>query len=457
MTRLELVRWAALLVPLGAGAAALRLVPFSRREHGALLFAFLAAFVGLGVLHELASLVGWWSYAEVAGTWRGLPVDLWLGWAVLWGPLPVALRRSIPLPLAVVAAAWLDVVAMPALAPVVELHASWLVGEVVGLVLVLVPAVLLGRWLAERQRLAARTVGQLLVFAGLVGWLLPTTVFELADGSWSALFGRPGIVLAGAAQLAVLLALPGVAAVQELAQRGGGTPYPWDPPDRLVTTGPYAFVENPMQWSGTALLLLLAALSGSWALAGAAIGATAFASTVARPHEHEHLRRRFGAAHDRYRTAVRPWVPRWRPDVTEPGRLVLDGGCPRCRELGAAIRALEPDGLLLLDAREDRRLLQRARYDHPAGGADGLGAIGRALNHAALPWAALGWLLQLPVVRPALQVVADVVGPPPHAVGGSPEAVGGSPDALGPPFDPVVSSPDGTGAPRGVAAREVDA
>jgi protein-S-isoprenylcysteine O-methyltransferase Ste14 len=443
MTRLELVRWAALVVPLGAGAAALRGVPASRREHGALLFAFLAALVGLGVLHELATLARWWAYAEVAGSWRGLPVDLWIGWAVLWGPLPVALRRHVPLPLAVIAAAWLDVVAMPALAPVVELQPGWLVGETVGLVLVLVPAVLLGRWVAERRHLAVRTVGQVLVFAGLVAWLLPTTVFELADGSWSTLLGRPATALAGAAQLAVLLALPGLAAVQELAQRGGGTPYPWDPPDRLVTTGPYAFVENPMQWSGTALLLLLAALSGSWALAGAAIGATAFASTVARPHEHEHLRRRFGAAHDRYRSAVRAWLPRWRPAVSEQGRLVLDGGCPRCRELGTAIRALEPDGLLLLDAREDRRLLQRARYDHPAGGADGLAAIGRALGHAALPWAALGWLLQLPVVRPALQVVADVFGPPPHAVGARPDAVG--------------APPDRTGAVPGAAPREVEA
>jgi protein-S-isoprenylcysteine O-methyltransferase Ste14 len=349
----------------------------------------------------------------VAGSWRGFPVDLWIGWALLWGPLPVLLRRHVPLPMTVIGLAWLDAVAMPQLAPVVELHAGWWWGELVGLALVLLPAALLGRWTAERTHLRMRVAGQLLLFTGLVGWLLPTTVFELGDGSWATLLDRSPTLLLGAAQLAAILALPGLAAVHELA-RAGGTPYPWDPPDRLVTTGPYAFLDNPMQWSGTALLLLLAALAGSWSLALAAVGATAFASTVARPHEHDALRVRFGPAYDRYLAAVRPWRPRWRALVTHEATLAIDGGCARCRELGAAVLATRPDGLRLVDARDDVRPLRRLRYDHPAGGADGLAAIGRALGHATLPWAALGWLLQLPVLRTRLQTIADVFGPPPH-------------------------------------------
>jgi protein-S-isoprenylcysteine O-methyltransferase Ste14 len=413
VSRLEVVRWAVLLVPVLACLAAARLAPPSRRERGAHLLAFLAAFVGLGVLHELATIAAWWRFAEVSGSWRGLPVDLWIGWALVWGPLPVALRQHVPLPMAVIGAAWVDALAMPQLTPVVELSGGWWWGELVGLAIVLVPAALLGRWTAERTDLGARVVGQLLVFGGLVLWLLPTTVFELGDGSWATLLGRSPTVLLGALQFAAVLALPGLAAVHELA-RAGGTPYPWDPPARLVTSGPYAFLDNPMQWSATALLLLLAGLAGSWSLALAGVAATAFASTIARPHEHAALRASFGPAYDGYLTAVRPWWPRWRAFVPQEAVLAVDGGCARCRELGAAVLAARPERLRLVDARDDARPLRRVRYDHPDGGEDGLAAIGRALGHATLPWAALGWVLQLPPLRSLLQAIADVVGPAPH-------------------------------------------
>jgi len=59
----------------------------------------------------------------------------------------------------------------------------------------------------------------------------------------------------------VISEMPGISPkVLEFARRGGGTPYPWDPPDRLVTSGPYAYVRNPMQLSTTLIMLLAGAV-----------------------------------------------------------------------------------------------------------------------------------------------------------------------------------------------------
>jgi hypothetical protein len=59
---------------------------------------------------------------------------------------------------------------------------------------------------------------------------------NIAAGSWYRQL---------AAQSICLLALPGVAAVMEFAGRGLGTPTPYDPPKRLVTSGVYRYCANP--------------------------------------------------------------------------------------------------------------------------------------------------------------------------------------------------------------------
>jgi protein-S-isoprenylcysteine O-methyltransferase Ste14 len=96
--------------------------------------------------------------------------------------------------------------------------------------------------------------------------------------------------------------------VREFAAHGG-TPLPLDPPERLVTTGPYAHVANPMQLTCAVLLAGWGVLLASPAMVAAAGMAAAFSAGVAAWHEDAELDRRFGAEWRHYRRHVRLWLP----------------------------------------------------------------------------------------------------------------------------------------------------
>ncbi|MEV0152969.1 isoprenylcysteine carboxylmethyltransferase family protein [Micromonospora sp. NPDC050686] len=408
-------RYLSLAVPVLAVLAAARLGR-DRATRGAALLAFVAAAIGVAALNELARPAGWYAFAPVDGAFRGVPVDLWLGWAALWGPLPVLLRRVLPLPVALGLLLWVDVVAMPALAPLVRLGPYWLVGEAVGLLGVALPAQLLGRLGADRRHLRLRAVLQAVLFAALLLWFVPTVAFEFGDGSWARLTGLPGSWLLVLAQVALLLATPALAAVREFATRGGGTPYPWDPPPRLVTTGPYAYLANPMQCSAVALLLLTAAAAGSLALAGAAVAAAAFGAAVAGPHERHDLARRHGGPWREYRRRVRDWWPRRRPYVAgAPAVLWLDDGCGPCAATWRFLARRDPVGLTVVPATAHHRVLWRAEYAGGDGHRErGVAAVARALEHLGPGWALVGWTLRLPGVTWFAQLVTDAMIAAPH-------------------------------------------
>ncbi len=420
---LALIRYAVLVVP--AGLLGVLLATQRRRDRrtaGALLLTFIAASVAVFALNHVAHAAGWWRYAALDGSLNGVPVDVWLGWSVLWGPVPLLLRR-VPLPVLLLGLGWLDVLLMPRLGPVVELGDQWLLGELAGL-LVVVPVQLLGRWTIDRRRLAARAALQLITFTGLVGWLLPTAVFALGDGSWRELWTGPRWWTVTLFQLLALAAVPGIAAVREFVARGNGTPFPWDPPDRLVGTGPYAYLANPMQVSATAMLALLSLGTHSLALLVATVAAAAFSLTVAEPHERLDLAARLGRDWRRYDAAVRPWRLRRAPYVTRPARLYLARTCPVCAETRTWVERRRPYGLEIRAAEEypsgTVAGLRRARYAGPDGEtADGVAAVARAFEHCGPGWAYLGWLVRLPVVRPALQLLVDRTGGGPRDLQGA--------------------------------------
>ena len=101
----------------------------------------------------------------------------------------------------------------------------------------------------------------------------------------------------------------------EFALRGLGTPAPFDPPRRLVITGLYRWVRNPMYVAlGLALLgeVLLMPQIGREMVALIAVLSLVVSIMVVRIEEPS-LRKMFGGDYDEYCRHVPRWIPRLRP------------------------------------------------------------------------------------------------------------------------------------------------
>ena len=372
-------------------------------------------------LHIAAIRFGWWHFDATGGLFLGMPVDLYLSWACMWGLLPaIALPRA-PLIVVVAIALTADLLLMPAAAPVLQLHQGWTVGEAIGLLTALLPAQLLARWTARDEHLSRRVALQVVAFSGLVLFVVPTIVVESSGRSWGASPGSSWSAIV----LIHMLALPaivGLTAVQEFAERGGGTPVPFDPPKRLVTTGIYAYVANPMQIAGVlALVLLGLVLRNAW-VSAAGIMAHIYSAGLAGWDEEGDLQSRFGARWLRYRTSVRRWIPRWRPwfePDAVPARLFVAQGCGMCAGAGWWLDRRITGGLTIVAAElHPSRSLTRMTYE-PADGsrsAEGVEALARALEHIHFGWALLGFAIRLPGMRALVQLLADASGAEPRRV-----------------------------------------
>jgi hypothetical protein len=221
-------------------------------------------------------------------------------------------------------------------------------------------------------------------------------------------------------QILAIPAVAGLSAVQEFVTRGGGTPVPFDPPRRLVTTGLYAYVRNPMQLSAVLLLLLLGlALQNFW-IAIAGVMAHIYSSGLAGWDEDEDLRRRFGGGWDAYRRNVRSWLPRtrpWHPPDQLAARLYVAESCGMCSEVGQWFQRHRATGLIIVAAEtHPSRALTRISYEPGDGtcAASGVEAVGRALEHLHLGWAFIGCVLRLPVLRQSVQLLVDASGGEPR-------------------------------------------
>jgi len=424
MDRTLLVRAAVLYLPLVTAWLIWLLRQPPGRQAGAVLIASLWNLFALLILHHLSVLFGWWGYGAEGGLLLGFPVDLYIAWILLWGTLPMLALPRAPLVLVVSLAFAVDVYLMPWTQPVVVLGTSWLTGEFVGLLIALLPAQLLGRWIAEDRHLTAR-VGLLAVgFMTLTLWWLPSVIFALTDQGWGSFLARSFWLNALALQLLLIPGLVGASAVLEFLRRGQGTPLPFDPPRRMVTSGIYAYLANPMQVSIALVLVAWGAVLGSAWLSLAGVMAVIFGSGFAAWSEGQQLEERFGQEWQDYRSHVHAWWPRWRPwaaiaDEAQRPTIYIAEGCGPCSQIGGWVVSQQPIGLIVKAAEEHpQRDLTRVTYQ-PADGSgeeEGVAALGRAFEHLNLAWALLGMFIRLPVVSPLLQVLVDASGGGPQVV-----------------------------------------
>jgi len=139
--------------------------------------------------------------------------------------------------------------------------------------------------------------------AGLVPWLIVRWPAPIPNVAMAAL---GGLVLALGA---VLL----VECFTRFALQGLGTPAPVAPPQRLVVTGAYRHVRNPMYVAVVSLILGQAALFASLPLLiyGAVVWAGFHAFVLG--YEEPTLRRQFPQDYATFFAAVPRWIPRLTP------------------------------------------------------------------------------------------------------------------------------------------------
>lgn len=94
-------------------------------------------------------------------------------------------------------------------------------------------------------------------------------------------------------------------------RKGLGTPNPWDPPQRLVTEGPFAWTRNPITLSHALASLGVACVVGS-PIAIVVVLLIGIPVQYVVRREERTLERRYGDAYRRYREAVPRWIPRRR-------------------------------------------------------------------------------------------------------------------------------------------------
>jgi protein-S-isoprenylcysteine O-methyltransferase Ste14 len=157
-----------------------------------------------------------------------------------------------------------------------------------------------------RERAILGTVAFFVLAPGAVAGVIPFSVTGWRFGTRAPalplrLLGA-AMILAGLASLAECFA--------RFATRGRGTPAPVAPPSRLVVSGQYRYVRNPMYLAVLALVLGQAVVFGSGALleylAGLAILFHAFVCWYEEPN----LSKRFGSSYGQYRRGVPRWLPR---------------------------------------------------------------------------------------------------------------------------------------------------
>ncbi len=159
-----------------------------------------------------------------------------------------------------------------------------------------------------RERLLARTGLQTLFFWGTFLVAIPLVVSWI-ESRWGIRLDMPFAVrIAGAVVLGAATVL-GIWSGISMSTKGEGTPLPSQMARRLVVTGPYRLVRNPMAVAGIAQGVAVGLILGSWLVVVYSLLGSVLWNTVVRPLEEADLAARFGAEFEEYRARVSCWVP----------------------------------------------------------------------------------------------------------------------------------------------------
>jgi len=379
-----------------------------REENWAIFYSALWAFLSLLAVNWLCVNWGLWNFLSAPAI--RIPYDLLFIWVIAWGVIPTILMKGKHLWIIALILFWVDLAYMPVLESlgILELKSAWIIGEVLIVLAVFVPAYLWARWSLTKTHMGLRSLFQVLCMAFIYCIAIPfvTLLYFPQTSNWTAWY-TPYII-----QLGIIIVMPAIVAVKDLFDKGRGTPFPYDPTSKLVRTGVYAYIRNPIQWSLTLLFMPLAILYSSPMLLMGILVSLAYTLGVSNPQEFDDMEERFGTEWVTYKRSVPAWRFLWRPTNMPEGIIYFKETCNACSQIRSWFEKRNPVNLEFRHAEDyqGERLFQVTYYDNHGEASTGVKAIASALEHINLACASLGWFMRLPGIMQLLQLIVDSMG-----------------------------------------------
>lgn len=154
---------------------------------------------------------------------------------------------------------------------------------------------------------ATKTLVQIVCIWSVALVVIP---FVLLDSFGNAYSLKLGLSTAMGAGLFLLASVLGLASAFYMVRDGAGTPLPLDQTNKLVVSGPYRFVRNPMAVAGISQGLAIALIFQSVALLIYSLLGALVWHLVVRPFEEADMVTRFGESYLEYRSKVACWIPK---------------------------------------------------------------------------------------------------------------------------------------------------
>jgi len=232
-----------------------------------------------------------------------------LGWAFFWGAFLPYLFKHLPLVVPLILAVLLDMWLMPQMNGLFTLGENWLIGEAVMIIACLIPSLLIFKLTMERRHVLIRALIQSYIWGGWVVFFIPAIVLHFEGKDVFSIFNwPPEWIIVFISGMAVSMVI-GYAGLWEFATKGNGTPIPFDPPQRLVKTGIYAYVANPLQVSTLLIFICITLAYQSWLMIGPMIAHIIYCEIFVRWHHSIDIEERFGDEWFGYKNSVNNWWP----------------------------------------------------------------------------------------------------------------------------------------------------
>lgn len=378
------------------------------KDNWAVFYALLWTTFSLAILNYIAVENNLWYFTDNTSLLLNMPLDIFFIWIVFWGVLPIYFFKGKYTFVLALSIFWLDILLMPELEKlgVLKLNSNWIIGDFILVLLVWLPSYLWAKFYYNNTHLKYRSAFQVIIMALFLFIAIPFIAITYTNAIFNLKPFNPYLF-----QIVFIIALPALIAVIDLANKGKGTPFPYDKTSKLVKHGVYAYCKNPIQWSFTVLFIPISIYYESYLILSGSIISIAYSIGISNPQEYNDMNSRFGIDWANYKKAVPSWRFLWQPKTIPKGTIYFKKHCNQCEQIKLWFTNKTTQQLDIKFSNEytNNGLLQVTYVDYLGLEYKSIKAIAHALEHINLGYASLGWFMRFPLVSHILQYIIDTM------------------------------------------------